>query len=142
MAAVGAHLTGMPLNRDLIAGEGVLLRTCRTARDYRLFALPNSVPPNSVPPNSVPPNSVPPKPGLRREPGFQGEGIEVEVWGLKPAAFGVFTQSVPGPLGIGNVTLEDGSSVKGFICEPYGLEGAEEITRFGGWRAYVASRKG
>ena len=127
VAAVGAHLTGMPLNKDLIAGNGVLLRTCRTARDYRLFALPNS---------------VPPQPGLRRDPGFEGEGIEVEVWGLKPAAFGVFTQSIPDPLGIGNVTLEDGSSVKGFICEPYGLEGAEEITRFGGWRAYVASKKG
>jgi allophanate hydrolase len=127
VAAVGAHLTGMPLNRDLVAGNGVLLRTCRTARDYRLFALPNS---------------VPPKPGLRREPGFEGEGIEVEVWGLKPAAFGVFTQSVPEPLGIGNVTLEDGSIVKGFICEPYGLAGAQEITRFGGWRPYVASKKG
>jgi allophanate hydrolase len=39
---------------------------------------------------------------------------------------------------IGTVVLEDGSSVKGFSCEPAALEGAEDITRFGGWRAYLA----
>jgi hypothetical protein len=29
--------------------------------------------------------------------------------------------------------------VKCFICEPYALAGAAEITRFGGWRAYLAN---
>ena len=46
---------------------------------------------------------------------------------------------IPAPLGIGKVKVANGSMVSGFICEPYGLEGATEITQLGGWRAYMAS---
>lgn len=52
--------------------------------------------------------------------------------------FGSFVAGIPAPLGIGKVRVEDGSQVCGFICEPYGLDGAEEITHLGGWRAYLA----
>ena len=37
------------------------------------------------------------------------------------------------------MTLADGSAVKGFLCEPHALHGAESITHLGGWRAYVAA---
>jgi len=47
---------------------------------------------------------------------------------------------VPPPLAIGTVTLEDGSQVKGFVAEPRALDGAQDITRFGGWRAFIAER--
>jgi allophanate hydrolase len=123
---VGAHLTGMPLNHELTGPGGKLLKTCRTAGDYRLFVLPNT---------------TPPKPGLIREPGFAGKGLEVEVWKVTPAAFGRFVQNIPAPLGIGKVMLDDGSQVSGFLCEPYAIEGAQEVTALGGWRAYIASRK-
>jgi len=36
------------------------------------------------------------------------------------------------------VKLEDGSSVCGFVCEPLGVEGAADISGFGGWRQYLA----
>jgi allophanate hydrolase len=123
---VGAHLTGMPLNHELTGPGGKLVKTCRTAGDYRLFVLPNT---------------IPPKPGLIREPGFAGKGLEVEVWKVTPSAFGRFVQNIPAPLGIGKVTLDDGSQVSGFLCEPYAIEGAQEVTELGGWRAYIASRK-
>jgi allophanate hydrolase len=123
---VGAHLTGMPLNHELTGPGGKLVKTCRTAGDYRLYVLPNT---------------TPPKPGLIREPGFAGKGLEVEVWKVPPAAFGRFVQNIPAPLGIGKVTLDDGSQVSGFLCEPYALQGAQEITDLGGWRAYIASRR-
>ncbi len=71
------------------------------------------------------------------EPGFAGPGIAVEVWALPAAAFGQFVQRIPAPLGIGKITLEDGTAVSGFLCEAHALSGATEITRFGGWRAYV-----
>ncbi|UJW74895.1 allophanate hydrolase [Rhizobium sp. SL42] len=122
---VGAHLTGMPLNHELTGPGGKLLKTCRTAGDYRLYVLPNT---------------VPPKPGLIREPSFAGKGLEVEVWKVTPEAFGHFVQNIPAPLGIGKVTLDDGSQVSGFLCEPYAIEGAREVTELGGWRAYIASR--
>ncbi|MDO1582898.1 allophanate hydrolase [Rhizobium oryzicola] len=121
---VGAHLTGMPLNHELTGPGGKFLKVCRTAGDYRLFVLPNT---------------TPPKPGLIREPGFAGPGLEVEVWKVTPAAFGRFVQNIPAPLGIGKVTLDDGSQVSGFLCEPYALQGAQDVTHFGGWRAYRQS---
>jgi allophanate hydrolase len=98
-----------------------LVKTCSTAGQYRLYALSNT---------------SPPKPGLVRDPDFAGRGVEVELWAMPVAEFGSFAAAIPAPLGIGSVVLDDRSTVKGFICEPAALSGAEEITRFGGWRAY------
>jgi len=124
LAVVGAHLRGEPLNHQLTDRGAAFLRADRTAPDYRLYALAGT---------------TPPKPGLVRAPGFAGPGLEVEVWALSHAAFGAVTEEVPPPLAIGTVTLADGSRVKGFVCEPAGLEGAEEITHHGGWRARRAT---
>jgi allophanate hydrolase len=125
IVVVGAHLTGMPLNKELTGPGGRLLRACNTANDYKLFALPNT---------------TPLKPGLVREPGFAGPGIAVEVWELPPAAFGQFVARIPAPLGIGKITLDDGTSVSGFLCENHALLAAQDITDHGGWRAYLNSR--
>ena len=126
IVVVGAHLSGMPLNHELTGSGGWVVTAGRTAADYRLFVLPNT---------------TPPKPGLIRAPGFAGPGLAVEVWKVTPEAFGRFVQNIPAPLGIGKVTLEDGSQVSGFLCEPYAIEGAREVTEFGGWRQYIASEK-
>lgn len=123
---VGAHLTGMALNKDLVALGGVFQRAVSTAPDYRLYALPNT---------------MPPKPGMVFSPGSAGPGILGEVWSLPPDAFGKFVAAIPAPLGIGKVSLADGSTISGFLCEAYAVQGAVEITRFGGWRAYAASLK-
>ena len=101
-----------------------LVATTRTAPGYRLYALADT---------------TPPKPGLVRVPGFDGPGIELEVWAVPTSSFGSFVAAIPAPLGIGSMELADGSVVKGFICEPFALETATEITHFGGWRAYLAS---
>ena len=122
---VGAHLSGLPLNHELTGPGGHLLKRSRTTADYRLYALPNT---------------TPAKPGMLREPGFAGPGLEVEVWALPAEAFGRFVAKIPAPLGIGKVALNDGSSASGFLCEAHALAGAEEITKFGGWRAFLASR--
>jgi hypothetical protein len=75
---------------------------------------------------------------LVREEGFRGPGIEVEVWAIPENEFGSFVAAVPAPLGIGSATLENGEVVKCFICEPYALKDATEITHFGSWRAFLA----
>jgi allophanate hydrolase len=124
LAVVGAHLTGQPLNSQLTQRGARLKKTCRTASGYRLYALAGT---------------KPPKPGLLREPEFEGPGIEVEVWTVPEDQFGSFVAEVPEPFGISNVTLDSGELVRGFICEPYALPNATEITRFGGWRSYLAS---
>jgi allophanate hydrolase len=123
LAVAGAHLSGQPLNHQLTSRGATFVRTVRSSSDYRLYALAGT---------------VPPKPGLVRTPGFVGTGIELEVWALGREAFGSFVAEVPAPMTIGTVLLEDGTSVKGFSCEPLALENAEDITHLGGWRAYLA----
>jgi allophanate hydrolase len=122
LGVVGAHLSGQPLNHALTNRGARLVKTCRTAENYRLYALTNM---------------TPAKPGLICDPKFSGWGIEVEIWNMPLKEFGSFVAEIPPPLGIGTIRLEDGSLVKGFICEAAGLAGAEEITRFGGWRNYL-----
>jgi allophanate hydrolase len=121
LVVVGAHLSGMPLNGELVERGGRLSARTRTACDYRLYALANT---------------TPPKPGLVREVGFEGPGLDVEVWELPVAAFGDFVSRVPAPLVIGKVTLSTGEQLSGFLCEPRALAGAEDITHFGGWRSF------
>ena len=116
---------GACAGRPRTGAGGRLVKAARTAADYRLYALPNT---------------TPPKPGLVREPGFAGPGIEVEVWELPADAFGRFVAKIPAPLGIGKVTLGDGGAVSGFLCEAHAVRAAEEITRFGGWRAFLGAR--
>ena len=123
LAVVGAHLSGMPLNFQLSARCGTLLKATKTAPNYKLYALKNT---------------APPKPGLQYA-SKGGQAIDVEVWEIPFANFGHIVAEVPAPLGIGNVQLADGSWVKGFICEGYALETAVEISHFGGWRAYIQS---
>ena len=97
-----------------------------TAPQYRLYALPGT---------------VPPKPGLVRVAPAQGAAIAIEVWQMPLARYGSFVSLIPAPLGIGTLALADGSSVQGFLCEGQALEGAEDITHLGGWRRYVESRR-
>ncbi|HVR20567.1 MAG TPA: allophanate hydrolase, partial [Polyangiaceae bacterium] len=127
LAVAGAHLTGLPLNGELTTRGARLVGTAKTAAEYRFYALAGT---------------SPAKPGLVRSPGFSGPGIEVELWALGRDAFGAFVAGVPAPMVIGNVTLNDGRVVKSFLCEPYALEGSEEITSFGGFRAFLAKRSG
>jgi allophanate hydrolase len=123
IAVVGAHLSGMRLNRELVARGATLLRAARTAPSYRLYAL----------------GTTPPKPGLKRVRNG-GQAIEVEVWNMPSAQVGRFLIGIPSPLALGQLELDDGSWVTGFVCEPWALAGATDITAYGGWRAYVAAR--
>jgi allophanate hydrolase len=120
LAVVGAHLEGMPLHWQLTSRSAKFLGAFTTAPTYRLYAMADS---------------VPPKPALVFDK--NGGTIALEVYELGLAEFGSFVAEVPAPLAIGTVQLADGTSVKGFVAEPRALEGAEDITHLGGWRAYI-----
>ena len=125
MAVVGAHLTGQPLNWQLTERKARLVASTQTHGDYRLYALANT---------------TPPKPGLVYTPGFGGTGIQVEVWAMPEQTVGSFLNAIPPPLTLGTIRLSDGSQVKGFLCEPAGIEGAREITELGGWRRFLTQK--
>lgn len=124
VAVCGAHLSGLPLNPQLTSRGARLLCAIDSAPRYRLFALPGG------------PVA---RPGMVRVP-EGGQAIPLEVWEVPAEHFGSFVAGIPAPLGIGKVELADGRVVPGFICEGIGTEGATDITHFGGWRAYMASR--
>jgi allophanate hydrolase len=124
LAVCGAHMSGLPLNSQLVDRGGRLVRATQTAPKYRLFALPGG---------------PPARPGMVR--GDRGKSIDVEVWELPTSAFGGFVDAVVAPLAIGTVELADGEKVKGFVCESYGVGNAADITDHGGWRQYLQETK-
>ncbi|NGO74186.1 allophanate hydrolase [Streptomyces sp. YC504] len=123
LAVVGAHLTGQPLNAQLLALGGRFVRATTTAPEYRLHAL----------------RTDPPKPGLVHTRDG-GAAIEAEVWELPPEGLGALVAALPRPMTIGSVALADGTAAPGFLCEPDALHGAADITATGGWRAHLAAQ--
>ena len=123
VAVCGAHMSGLPLNGELTGRGGRWVATTTTSSDYKLYALPGG-----------PPH----RPGLVHvEAGELGTAIDVEVWEMPENEFGSFVARIPVPLGIGTITLASGENVQGFQCERYAIAGAEDISRFGGWRRYL-----
>ncbi len=121
LAVCGAHMSGLPLNRELTALGARFLREARTAPAYRLYSLAGG---------------PPRRPGLVRT--AAGAAIHVEVWALPRARFGDFIAGVPAPLSIGTLVLADGTPPKGFLCEPAGLADAVDVTEIGNWRLVLA----
>jgi len=123
IAVVGAHLSGLPLNGQLLERGATLVEATTTAPRYRLHALPGT---------------VPPKPGLVRDEAA-GHAIALEVWAMPQSAVGSFLALIPAPLGLGSIELADGRRVHGFLCEAHAVAEAPDVSGFGGWRAYLAS---
>ena len=130
LAVVGAHLRGQPLHHQLSDLGARFVGEDRTSATYQLYALATS---------------PPAKPGLVRVAGpapasLAAGSVDVELYALSVHSFGLFTAAVPSPLVIGNVELESGGWVKGFLCESFAVADATDITRYGGWRAYLAAQ--
>lgn len=126
VAVAGAHLSGLPLNGQLQSLGGRLHSRGRTSGGYRLFRLPGA--------------GVA-RPGLVRTGDGPDGGIAVELWDLPHQGIGSLATSIPAPLGLGTVELDDGAQVLGFLAEAAGVEGADDITSYGGWRAYLAATR-
>lgn len=124
IAVCGAHMSGLPLNSELTSRGGVFLSAGKTAPDYAFYALPGA--------------GVA-RPGLVRVPEGSGAAVTVEIWSLPIEQFGSFMKSIPAPLGIGTLTLSDGTQVQGFMCEAIAADGAKDISDLADWRAFMAA---
>jgi allophanate hydrolase len=123
----GAHMRDLPLNKQLLERNAVFQESVLTANCYRFYALPGG---------------PPFRPGLVRVNaggGHDGNRIEAEIWSLPADRWGDFIALIPSPLAIGSVLLDDGRSIKGFVCEAFATEGANDITALGSWRTFLAS---
>ena len=125
VAVCGAHLSGLPLNPQLTSRGAKLVRAVESASTYKLYALPGG---------------PPWRPGMVRV-ASGGAAIPLEIWEMPASQFGSFVAGIPAPLGIGTVLLQGGEMVQGFLCEAVAVEGAEDITHHGGWRAFITGKK-
>ena len=124
LAVFGAHLRGQALNPQLRALGGRFVRPCRTAARYRMVAIPGAIL----------------RPGLI-DIGEGGTAIEGEIWSLPAEALAAFLATITTPLGLGQVRLAAGEVALGFICEGgQATAGAEDVSQFGRWPAYLQSR--
>lgn len=123
IAVCGAHMKDLPLNTQLAERGAEFREAVNTAACYRFYALAGG---------------PPFRPGLVRV-NDGGASIAAEIWALPAARWGDFIALIPSPLAIGTVLLDDGRTVKGFLCEAFAAEGATDITALGSWRAFLAS---
>ncbi|MEP0962018.1 MAG: allophanate hydrolase [Roseobacter sp.] len=125
IAVCGAHMNGLPLNKQLTDLGAVFLRSAKTTPNYKFYALAGG---------------PPARPGLVKTTSSGSGAIALEIWALPLTAFGAFMTGIPAPLGIGTIELSDGTTVKGFLCEPSGLDGASDITELGDWRLFLSQQ--
>ena len=120
LAVNGTLMRGLTLNPNMVAANATFVRETKTEAAYRLWTINDE------------------HPAMLRVTDGTGGKIAVEVWSVPPAGLvGILMNEPPG-LCIGKVRLEDGSIVLGVLGEPALLEGYQEITKYGGWRAYLA----
>lgn len=123
LAVNGTLMRGLELNANLVDAGATFVREARTAPVYRLWSIGDRHPAM-----------------IRVDAG--GAAIAVEVWSVPPEGLASILLKEPAGLCIGKVRLQDGSETLGVLGEPALCEGQREITSYGGWRAYVASRDG
>ena len=118
----GAHMHGLPLNPQVLGLGGKFLSDVQTAAKYKMVYLPEP---------------APHRPGIIRvEEG--GVSIAGEEWSFPKASLGAFLATIQQPLGLGQLELDDGRKVHGFLCEAAAGASAEDISESGGWRGYLS----
>ena len=116
-------MTGLPLNEQVLGLGGEFVAEVQTAPLYQMIYLPQP---------------APHRPGIIRV-GEGGASIAAEEWRFPKASLGAFLATIQQPLGLGQLELEDGRKVHGFLCEAAAAESAEDISASGGWRGYLSS---
>jgi hypothetical protein len=120
LAVNGTLMRGLKLNPNMVAAQATFVRETKTEAAYRLWTINDE------------------HPAMLRVTDGTGVKIAVEVWSVPPAGLAGILLNEPPGLCIGKVRLEDGSIVLGVLGEPALVEGHREITKYGGWRAYLA----
>ncbi len=121
LAVNGTLMRGLELNPNMLAVGASFVREDRTEPAYRLYSIND------------------------RHPGMVrvvegGVAVAVEIWAVPPDGLASILLKEPPGLSIGKVQLASGGEVLGVLAEPILCAGQREISEFGGWRAYAATR--
>lgn len=120
LAVNGTLMRNLELNPNLLSVGATFVEETETAPIYRLWSINDRHPAM-----------------MRVAEG--GRSIALEVWAVPPAGLATVLMQEPPGLAIGKVLLKNGETVLGVLAEPFLCENQREITRWGGWRAYIAS---
>jgi len=118
----GAHMSGLPLNPQVRSLGGEFIGEVHTAPNYKMVYLPEP---------------APHRPGIIRV-AEGGVSIAAEEWSFPKASLGEFLSTIQQPLGLGQLELIDGRRAHGFLCESIAAEIAKDLSKLGGWRAFVS----
>jgi hypothetical protein len=122
LAVNGTLMRDLELNSNLIDAGARFVREDQTDACYRIWSIGDR------------------HPAMLRTPG-EGAYVALELWEVPVEAVAAILLAEPPGLAIGKIVLRDGSVVLGVLGEPFLCAGQTEITEFGGWRAYVASKR-
>ena len=122
LAVNGTLMRGLELNSNMIDAGARFVREDQTDACYRIWSIGDR------------------HPAMLRTPG-EGAHVALELWEVPAEGLAGILLAEPPGLAIGKVVLRNGSVVLGVLGEPFLCEGQTEITEFGGWRAYVASKR-
>lgn len=120
-AVNGTLMRGCELNENMHDAGARFVRQARTAPIYRCWSIDDGYV------------------GMLRVV-HGGAHISVEIWDVDAPGLVRILEKEPPGLTIGRVALDDQTEVLGVLAEPYATVGTIEITQFGGWREYIASK--
>jgi gamma-glutamylcyclotransferase (GGCT)/AIG2-like uncharacterized protein YtfP len=123
LAVNGTLMRGLELNGNLQAVGATFVREAATEPTYRLWSIDDRHPAMMKAVNG-------------------GAAIALEVWAVPAAGLATLLLQEPPGLCIGKVRLSDGQEVLGVLGEAALCESGREITRYGGWRAYIDHLRG
>lgn len=123
LAVNGTLMRGLELNKNLIAVGATFLRETHTKPVYRLFSIDDRYPAM-----------------IRVTEG--GNEITLEIWSISSSSLYQIIQQEPSGLCMGKIELVDESEVLGVLGEAIICEKQLDITQYGGWRKYLASKRG
>jgi len=118
LAVNGTLMRGLELNKNMQAAHAQFVCETQTEPAYRLWSVDDCYP-------------------AMQRVASGGVAVAVEVWELPLQGLGTILMNEPPGLSIGKVRLKDGEIVLGVLGEAIACESGKEITRHGGWRAYM-----
>ncbi|WP_208300583.1 carbamate kinase [Mycobacterium sp. DL592] len=121
LAVNGTLMRGLKLSPNMAAAGATFVQETTTEPVYRIWTINDD------------------HPAMIRVTDGSGVAVAVEVWSVPAAGLAGILLNEPPGLSIGKVNLADGSTVLGVLGEPALVEGQREISRHGGWRAYIAA---
>ena len=121
LAVNGTLMRGLELNPNMLRNGATFVREDATDACYRIYSIDDR------------------HPAMLRTPG-EGTSVALEIWDVPVIGLANIPLAEPPGLSIGKVVLRDGSIVLGVLGEPFLCEGQREITQYGGWRGYIASK--